>query len=73
MPEHFTRGTLECTAWCNKCRRNTQHRVDHPAAGGKGGGRRGPCLEHTAAPLSQKQLEAKKKREKEALNPRLFE
>jgi hypothetical protein len=37
MGEHYTRNAFECTAWCNRCRRDTQHRVD--------GGRRGPCLE----------------------------
>jgi hypothetical protein len=37
MPEHYTRNTLTATAWCLKCRRNTEHRVD--------GGRRGPCLD----------------------------
>jgi ribosomal protein L44E len=37
MPEHYTKNTLECTAWCGKCHRQTQHRVDN--------GRRGPCLE----------------------------
>jgi hypothetical protein len=36
MPEHYTKNTLECTAWCPKCQDSTQHRVD--------GGRRGPCL-----------------------------
>jgi hypothetical protein len=45
MGEHFTRNTLETTAWCAKCKRETLHRVDHPVAGGKGGGRLGPCLE----------------------------
>lgn len=38
MSEHYTRNTTEATAWCNKCNRMTQHRVDS--------GRRGPCLEH---------------------------
>lgn len=39
--EHYTRNTETATAWCNKCIRVTQHRVD--------GGRRGPCLEHQTA------------------------
>jgi len=38
MPEHYTRNTETATAWCNKCRRMTTHRVD--------GGRKGPYLEH---------------------------
>jgi len=65
MPEHYTRDTLECTAWCNKCRRMTQHRVD--------GVRRGPCLEHEAPQFSQKQLARQKKQERERQQPALFE
>lgn len=69
MPEHYTKNTLECTAWCSKCGRFTQHRVD--------GGRRGPCLEHESTGfqntgLSKKQIDARKKRDKEKQNPRLF-
>lgn len=37
MPEHYTKGTLETTAYCGRCGKFTQHRVD--------AGRRGPCLE----------------------------
>jgi hypothetical protein len=37
MSEHFTKNTLECTAYCKKCQRHTQHRVD--------GGRQGPCID----------------------------
>jgi hypothetical protein len=37
MTIHYTKNTMEVTAWCAKCQRDTQHRVD--------GGRRGPCLE----------------------------
>jgi hypothetical protein len=37
MGEHYTKNTLETTAYCRKCQRDTQHRVDS--------GRRGPCLE----------------------------
>jgi len=47
MPEHYTRNTIECTAWCTKCQKMTQHRVD--------GGRRGPCLEHEAPKFSKAQ------------------
>lgn len=36
MGEHFTRGTLECTAYCGRCQAFTQHRVDDV--------RKGPCL-----------------------------
>ena len=41
MTEHYTRRTESVTAWCNKCQRTTEHRVDS--------GRKGPCLEHTTA------------------------
>lgn len=37
MGEHYTRNTENVTAWCNKCGRQTQHRVD--------AGRKGPCLD----------------------------
>jgi ribosomal protein L44E len=36
VPEHYTKNTLECTAYCNRCGAFTQHRVDT--------GRRGPCI-----------------------------
>ena len=64
MPEHYTKNTLECTVWCNKCGRSTQHRVD--------GGRRGPCLEHDAPELSQAQRKNREKRERERQQPGLF-
>ncbi len=35
--EHYTKSTVSAAAWCNPCRRQTQHRVDN--------GRKGPCLE----------------------------
>jgi ribosomal protein L44E len=65
MAEHHTRNTLEVTAWCKVCRRDTQHRVDD--------GRRGPCLEHEAQPMTKKQTAAARKREREAQNPGLFD
>lgn len=36
MSEHYTKNTIEVSAWCGKCARFTQHRVDD--------GRKGPCL-----------------------------
>lgn len=51
MGEHYTRNTETVTAWCDKCRRVTEHRVD--------GGRRGPCLEHQAAVKPKKPAPAK--------------
>lgn len=35
MAEHYTLATVEVSAWCAKCRKNTMHRVD--------GRRKGPC------------------------------
>lgn len=66
MPEHFTKNTLECTAWCAKCQRNTQHRVD--------GGRRGPCIDpkHPVQKESAKQKRRREKGEFEKRNPLLF-
>ncbi len=46
MPEHFTKNTLTATVWCNKCGRNTDHRIDD--------GRRGPCLEHSVPIKTEK-------------------
>ncbi len=36
MPQHYTRNTVSAEAWCLKCNRRTQHRVDDR--------RIGPCL-----------------------------
>lgn len=51
MAEHYTRNTLTATAWCTKCGRNTEHRIDN--------GRKGPCLEHVT-PVRLKVAEAPK-------------
>lgn len=37
MSEHFTRSTVEASAWCGKCQKQTMHRIDDR--------RKGPCLE----------------------------
>lgn len=37
MSEHYTRNTVSVEAWCPKCSKRTQHRVDDC--------RKGPCLE----------------------------
>jgi hypothetical protein len=48
LAEHYTRNTLECTAWCKKCQKMTQHRVDS--------GRKGPCIDekHPQPPVRAK-------------------
>lgn len=40
MTHHFTRNTVEASAWCSKCQKFTMHRVDQDAMQG----RLGPCL-----------------------------
>ncbi len=70
-PEHYTKGTLECTAYCNPCGKPTQHRVD--------GGRRGPCLEcmkkreiQNQADRIKRGLEEEQQKEEAERNPKLF-
>jgi hypothetical protein len=40
MTHHFTRSTVEASAWCKKCQKSTMHRVDQDVMQG----RLGPCL-----------------------------
>jgi hypothetical protein len=44
MTEHYTRNTETATAWCARCNRMTEHRVD--------GGRKGPCIDPNQFPLA---------------------
>ena len=37
MPQHYTKNTVSAEAWCGKCEKRTQHRIDDR--------RLGPCLE----------------------------
>ncbi len=37
MSEHYPRHTVSASAWCPKCQKHTQHRID--------GTRKGPCLD----------------------------
>lgn len=70
MGQHFTKNTLETTAYCGRCKKDTQHRVD--------GGRKGPCLsciarlEAGGPQLSKKQERSRRDAEHERQNPRLF-
>lgn len=43
MTQHYTRGTVSVAAWCGKCKKDTQQRVDDR--------RRGPCLECLEKPI----------------------
>lgn len=36
MSQHYPKSTVEASAWCKKCRKDTMHRVD--------GVNLGPCL-----------------------------
>ena len=50
--EHYTRNTVSVSAYCSKCAKNTQHRVD--------GVRKGPCLECIArrdAEVAERRIE----------------
>lgn len=69
--EHLPKSTIETTAYCNRCLKHTQHRVD--------GGRIGPCLDC----LKKREVEAEASRIKRGMdkeakeaydrqNPKLF-
>jgi hypothetical protein len=57
--------------WCNVCRRDTKRMIYAVDTSHKAG-IAGPCLEHTVSPLTQKQLDARKRRRHERDNPTLF-
>lgn len=71
MGEHYTKATLECTAYCLRCAKDTQHRVD--------GVRRGPCLEcirkleiKNEFERIKRGIEEEERAEKDRMNPKLF-
>ena len=35
MPHHYTKATVAASSWCNRCNKQTMHRID--------AGRLGPC------------------------------
>lgn len=74
MSEHYPRGQKEAEAWCARCKKFTMHRVDHPLAGQKGGGRLGPCIDpnHPPLGLSKSQIARREAQQREEQNPRLF-
>jgi len=75
MSEHYPRGQIEAEAWCPQCQRITLHRVAHPPAGQKGGGRLGPCIDPAHPPVPEFTKAQKKRREREAKErrePKLF-
>jgi ribosomal protein L44E len=53
MTKHFTRNTVSAAAWCGKCERHTQHRID--------GVKLGPCLDCIAA-LEAQHVEPKEEK-----------
>ena len=42
MKQHYTRNTVSASAWCPRCNKFTQHRIDDA--------RVGPCLDCLARP-----------------------
>jgi hypothetical protein len=44
--QHYTRNTVEASAWCRKCNKNTMHRID--------GVKLGPCLACLHKPTEKK-------------------
>jgi ribosomal protein L44E len=53
MSEHYTLGTVSASAYCAKCGKFTQHRVDNR--------RRGPCIacmDREAIDATRRKLEA---------------
>ena len=51
MTQHYPRNTVSVGAFCKKCQRETQHRVD--------GTRKGPCLDCIARLEAQASLPRK--------------
>lgn len=45
MPHHYTKGTVEASIWCNKCRKETPWRIAD--------GRRQYCLTCYAKPAAE--------------------
>ena len=64
MPEHYPKNVISVSAWCDTCRRLTQHRVDHK--------RLGSCTEHAAEGLSRKQEKTRQEQEETESQPGLF-
>lgn len=50
MTQHYTKLTVSASAWCGKCGKHTQHRIDN--------GRKGPCLDCIAKLEAQHQARA---------------
>jgi hypothetical protein len=64
LPHHYTKDVTEAPFWCNRCGRETQHRVFD--------GRLAHCLEHSAQEFTKAQLKKREKQEKEKREPKLF-
>jgi hypothetical protein len=61
--QHYTQNTVSAAAWCNKCKRQTQHRVDVR--------RLGPCLDCIAR--LETEYQARKKARTEPVQGNLWE
>ena len=53
MPHHFTKGTVQASVWCNRCRKDTAWRIAD--------GRRQFCTICYNRPVTAKEKEQKEK------------
>lgn len=77
MAQHFPENLIGTytQAWCRKCGRMTNHRIDRVATDSHAG-HIGPCMEYATRELTQKQKSQKERLLQEAkrrhLQPQLF-
>jgi ribosomal protein L44E len=67
MTEHYSKQTVSVSAYCSKCKRHTQHRVDDH--------RKGPCLECVAkldVAHAEKEIEARRAARQQSLFSQSF-
>jgi len=73
MTEHLSESSIgqEVTTWCNKCKRDTRHRVDRVAVGSHAG-KPGPCLEHVTQWMTADQIAIEDQRRRDRAQGKLF-
>ena len=64
MSEHYPKKITETLGWCNRCGKQTMHRVS--------GGKMTHCLEHLQQELTKMQQRKREKREKHNRQGKLF-
>ncbi len=67
MGQHYTRHTVETSAWCNKCGKNTPHRVADKRLQYCI-----PCYEESAVKSATERCTVEMKRSVTAVQGRLF-